>query len=304
MSRILLLFVDGIGLAPAGPDNPFSTVPTPALAALAGGPLTRERVGAAGGRGLVAALDATLGVDGLPQSATGQTTLFTGVNAAALLGRHVTAFPGPRLRRVIEEHGLLARAGGRGLAATFANAFTPGYFERVAARRRRHSATTLTALAAGLPLRGLEELRRGEAVSWDVERDRFGRSGEVEVPPVEAAEAGCHLAAIAGRNHLTLYETFLTDMAGHRRFGLTAAEALRRLDGLVAGLVSALPGDLTVLVTSDHGNLEEAGHTLHTRNPVPLLALGPAARRFAELTSIVEVAPAILGALPAAVSEA
>ena len=35
---------------------------------------------------------------------TGQTALLTGVNAAAAMGRHVEAFPGRELRRLIEAH--------------------------------------------------------------------------------------------------------------------------------------------------------------------------------------------------------
>ena len=90
MHRLLLVFADGVGLAPASLENPFASEPTPALRALLGGPLTRERLG--GGDELaLAALDACLGVPGLPQSGTGQTTLFTGVNAQAALGRHAAS---------------------------------------------------------------------------------------------------------------------------------------------------------------------------------------------------------------------
>ncbi|HLF57767.1 MAG TPA: metalloenzyme, partial [Thermoanaerobaculia bacterium] len=61
MARFLLLFVDGVGLAPASDKNPLASEPMPALAALLGGPLTSERAGAGDGWTL-AALDATLGV--------------------------------------------------------------------------------------------------------------------------------------------------------------------------------------------------------------------------------------------------
>ena len=37
--RILFIFVDGVGLGPAGPDNPLSQVPMPRLGELLGGPL-------------------------------------------------------------------------------------------------------------------------------------------------------------------------------------------------------------------------------------------------------------------------
>lgn len=294
-----------MGLAPASADNPLAATPAPALEGLLGASLTTEALAAAGsGRDgpVLAALDATLGVPGLPQSATGQTALFTGVNAPAALGRHVTAFPGARLKAILAEGSLLKRAAERGLQATFANPFTPGYFRRIEEGARRMSASTWAARAAGLPFRGLDDLRRDRAVTWDVERDLFGRraGGEAAgIAPIEAAEAGRHLAALAAGHRLTLYETFYTDLAGHRRWGIEPADAVRRLDGLLGGLLAHRPADLTVVLSSDHGNLEDATHTLHTRNPVPLLAVGPAAHRFAGLTRIDQVAPRILEVLGA-----
>lgn len=299
MARFLLLFVDGVGLGPAGTGNPLSTVPMPALASVLGGALTIERVGARAPELALVALDAALGVPGLPQSATGQTALFTGVNAPALLGRHVAAFPGPRLAEVLSEHSLLARARRAGHAATFANPYTPRYFEEVGSGRRRHSATTLAALAAapeGAPLRGLAELAAGRACTWDVCRDHFQRWAP-EVEPVAAERAGRELAAVASEHELTLWETFMTDLAGHGRWGWTAAEALSRLDGLLAGLLATRPHDLTILLTSDHGNLEVADHGSHTPNPVPLLAIGPAAPDLADLDRLDQVTPRLLALL-------
>jgi 2,3-bisphosphoglycerate-independent phosphoglycerate mutase len=290
--RYLLLFVDGIGLAPASEDNPFATIATPALSALLGGAMTTERIGAGPGWRL-AALDATLGIDGLPQSATGQTTLFTGVNAAQQLGRHVSAFPGPQLAAILSEWSLLRSVRALGLAGTFANPFTPRYFEEVAAGRRKHSATTLSALAAGRPLRTLGDLAAGRACTWDVTRERF-REYAPEAEPVAAAEAGRHLAGLAADYELVLWETFMTDLAGHLRRGWTAAEALERLDGLLAGVLAARSDETTVLLVSDHGNLEEASHGSHTRNPVPLLTIGPDAEAFADLRSIADVTPRLL----------
>ena len=296
VDRFLLLFLDGVGLAPESASNPLATEPMPALRALLGGPLTAERVGLARDGATpvrLAALDATLGVPGLPQSATGQTTLFTGVNAPALLGRHVAAFPGPRLAAVLAEKSVLRLAAERGRAVTFANPFTPEYFEQVAAGKRRHSATTLAALASGTRLRGIEDLVAGRACSFDICRDAF-RGLAPGLEPVAAPAAGGHLAALAGEHELTLWETFLTDLAGHRRRGWTAAEVLARVDGLLAGLLAARPPELTLLLTSDHGNLEDAESTSHTANPVPLVAVGPRAAEFEGLGRLDEVAPCLL----------
>ena len=299
--RLLLVFADGIGLGDEIPDNPFASEPTPALRALLGGPLTRMRVQRRDGLAL-AALDACLGVPGLPQSGTGQTTLFTGRNAQSIVGRHVPALPGPRLRALLAEHSVLKAVSEAGGAVTFANAYTAAYADRLRAGELRISATTAAVLAAGLPLRLLPDLAAGRAVTWDVTGEQFAlRAGE-GVTPVTAEQAGSRLARLAGEHDLTLYETFLTDLAGHRRWGLEPGDAVARLDGLLAGVLAARPPDLTVLLTSDHGNLEEAGHGRHTRNPVPLLAVGPAAEAFARLTRLDEVAPRIRALLGAAAS--
>ena len=296
-ARLVLVFADGLGLAPAGPDNPLATASTPTLRRLLGGPLTAERVGVAAPGAALAALDATLGVDGLPQSATGQTALFTGVNAAEALGRHVSAFPGPRLRRLIRQHGLLGRLRSTGYEGTFANAYSRSYLRDLEAGEARRSVTTCQVQFAGLEFRTEADLAAGRAVSWDITRELFIARTGLTVEVVTPVEAGSHLAAIAGHHRFTLFETFLTDLAGHHRLEVAPAAAAARLDGLLAGLTAAAPPDLTVLLTSDHGNLEDSANRLHTRNPVPLLAAGPAAGRFAGLRSILDVAPAVVACL-------
>ncbi|HSJ56537.1 MAG TPA: hypothetical protein VLC95_05125, partial [Anaerolineae bacterium] len=172
-AAVLFIFLDGVGLAPAGADNPLSLVPMPRLAELIGGPLVLDGTGRDDGvwrgRSVVwRALDACLGVPGLPQSATGQTALFTGVNAPALVGDHVTAQPTAALRSVIEEQSLLKRAAEAGARVLFANAHSERFWAWVQEGRRRLGASTLTALAAGAPIRTLDELRAGRAELWDM----------------------------------------------------------------------------------------------------------------------------------------
>jgi len=82
MTRVLLFFIDGIGVGSSDPErNPLATASFPTLA------LTETSVPRArAGPPLVAhGIDAALGVPGLPQSATGQTAILTGVNAPAAM---------------------------------------------------------------------------------------------------------------------------------------------------------------------------------------------------------------------------
>lgn len=265
----------------------------PTLSSLISSPLV------AGGEGrgtdwLLRSVDANLGVDGLPQSATGQTALFTGINAAQLMERHVAAFPGPRLKGVLDEHSVLKRVIERGGRSLFANAFPPSFYRAIAERRRRASASVLATWAAGLELPDLEDLAADRALSWDLCRDFANRALGTRLPEITASEAGRHLAGLAAEHSFTLFETFLPDLVGHRRSAVDPRQVTERLDGLLAGVLQARPAELTVVVCSDHGNFEAADHKHHTRNPVPLLVVGPGACEFEEVEDLTGVTPAIL----------
>ena len=297
--RVLFIFLDGIGLAAAGSSNPFSIFETPGIDRILGRPLTLEGVGLHG-RALLLPVDATLGVEGLPQSATGQTALFTGENASQQLGHHATGLPGPMTRAIIERGNLFGWARDMGFSATFANAYTPSYLEAVQSRARRPSVTTTALMNAGLEPRGLDHLKRNRAVSWDIRRDHFAKQLEIVLPTVSAREAGRHLATLAGSHDLTVYESFLTDLAGHQRIGFDAHDAIVRVDGLLAGVAESVSAGTTVVMTSDHGNFEVLDDRRHTRNPLQSLAFGTRAEMFNGITSILEVTPRILSCLDGA----
>ena len=62
----------------------------------------------------------------------------------------------------------------------------------------------------------------------------------------------------------------------------------------LGGYLAAAPPDAVLLVVSDHGNIEDVT-VGHTRNPALGLVVGPdAERRATELTSILDVADALL----------
>jgi hypothetical protein len=237
-------------------------------------------------------VDACLGVPGAPQSATGQTALFTGVNAPALLGYHVAAYPTRRLREIIAEHSVLKRAAKCGARVLFANAHSEQFWQMVRDGKRDLGASTLTALAAGAPIPTLADLAKGRAVLWDITHEIASGYLGYELPTVLPEEAGARLARLAAEYDLVLYETFLPDLAGHRR--LEPDWVLSRLDAFLGSVLDHLTPETTLVVCSDHGNLEDASTRLHTENPVPLLAVGPSSEYFCRATAITDVAPAIL----------
>ena len=293
---VIFVFLDGVGMGPADDSNPFWLAPMPTLRALLGGPLVQGREVERPGL-LLRAIDACLGVEGLPQSATGQTALFTGVNAAKAVGRHLAAYPDGSLKATLDEHNILKRALERGHRATFANAYTPHYFRLVEKGKRRHSATTLSVLAAGLPFRSLADLERGQAVYWDITNRYLVEHLGLPLPIVEPELAGRRLARLARQYDLVLFESFLPDLIGHRQNLEEALEVLDILDRFLAGLLEEKESSATLVVSSDHGNLEDLRTKVHTTNPVPLLVVGPGAKAFRRARAITDVAEGIMQTL-------
>jgi 2,3-bisphosphoglycerate-independent phosphoglycerate mutase len=268
----------------------------PHLRDLLGGPLVLdgvERDGSLAAKDVtLRSIDACLGVPGLPQSATGQTALFTGLNAPAMVGDHVTAHPTARLRELIAEHSFLKRAAEAGARVLFANAHSARFWQMVDEGKLRLGASTLTALAAGAPIPDLDDLLAGRAVLWDITHEVATGQLGFDLPLVPADEAGVRLARLAAEYDLVLYESFLTDLAGHRR--VDPAWVLSRLDAFLGAILAHRSSEMTLVVSSDHGNLEDGTTKAHTTNPVPLLVVGPAAEHFCQAAAITDVAPAML----------
>ncbi|HMP42341.1 MAG TPA: metalloenzyme [Roseiflexaceae bacterium] len=297
---IIFLFIDGVGLAAAGADNPLTTAPMPLLQQLLGGPLVHEHT-QRHERLLLAAIDATLGVDGLPQSGTGQTALLAGVNAAVLHGRHQPHFPPTALRPLLAQRSIFRRVVDGGARATFANLFGARYWEALAARRIRRSASVIAAEGAGLRFRDEHDYAAGMAVPWDITGD-LTLTRSTPLLPIEPPTAGAWLARLAVDHELVFFETFLTDLAGHGRLSIDTAAALVRIDGLIGGVLATMQPHDTLLLTSDHGNLESISAPAHTRNPVPLLVVGADTDRFAHVASIIDIADVVVAAVVAPVA--
>lgn len=293
---LLFIFIDGIGVGADQSGNPFSAATLPGFVQLCGGKMVAGRRLDEPGR-IFRPIDAGLGIEGLPQSATGQTTLFTGVNGPQLEGMHISSFPTRALRQAIAEHSFLKRARAAGRRVAFANAYSPHYWQLASARRNRHSVSTWTNLAADLPFRDFGHLARGEAVYWDITHELANASYAPELSPIDPREAGRRLARLSAAHDLVLYETFVTDLAGHRRIPWTPAETLARIDAMLLGVLEAIEPAVTLLITSDHGNLEDPDTKGHTYNPVPLIVRGPCAPHFDAVTDLTGIVPAIFRCL-------
>jgi hypothetical protein len=279
---ILFVFVDGIGYGTPGAPNPFDGAPGRWLAPLRE-PLrageVREEDGAFYG-----SLDASLGYPGLPQSATGQGALFTGEDAMAVAGGHLFARPTKKLGRFIHERSLLGAVRRAGKRAAFVNAYDDVRAEKltrivrdgVEPETRLHapSASTWAALAEGGELRTFRDVDQGSAATFDLTGE-IARAWGVDAPRRSIPEAARAVLAGARELDVALFETFLTDMAGHSRDFAFARHEIARLERFLDELVRGLDRTRDLLVvTSDHGNLEDLSMRTHTHGRVPLLAVG------------------------------
>lgn len=293
--QLLFIFLDGVGIGEEDAGvNPFARAALPTLHRLLGGHLPWLDRPVVRVPGAVAfPLDATLGVDGTPQSGTGQAALLTGANAPRLHGRHFGPWTPVRLRPLVEERSVLRRARDGGRRVAFANAYPRGW--PGPAGSRRVAGPPLAARAAGVLDRHEEALRSGRAVASEIVNDAWRRHfGERSVPVITAEDAGRRLAGIAAEAELTLYAHYATDTEGHRGGMPGAVAALERVDRFLAGVLDALPTSCTLLLASDHGNVEDI-RIGHTRNPALGLAVGEAAHSLADtLDSIADVPATVL----------
>jgi 2,3-bisphosphoglycerate-independent phosphoglycerate mutase len=277
--RVLLIFVDGIGIGvkDAARNPCFAAHPRFLLDLLAGQlPSSRNRT-IESPDALCIPADANLGVAGLPQSGTGQATLYTGINCPRIIKQHFGPYLYSTLKPVVDENNIFETLQKEDppFSVAFANAFPQRFFDYLQGPRRRMVAGMYAALVSGVPFRGIQHLKRGEGISTDMTAERWDKIGHPDAPVITPYLAGRTLASIAAQYDFTLYEYFQTDKAGHKRDMEYAIKTIRNVDALLRGVYEHTDLEHTlVILTSDHGNIEDLSIKTHTRNPVPVLMFG------------------------------
>jgi phosphopentomutase len=290
-ASVLLFFIDGLGIGARGPFNPFDNLLDAApLAVFQNEPPAQFM------DGIVVATDACLGVEGRPQSASGQTTILTGVNAPAQLGYHKQGFPNKALLEIINDHSIFRQLSDAGVGpVTFANAYTDRFFTE---RPRWVSATTAAVEAAGLSFRNLTDMKSGAAVFMDFTNRLLIERG-LDVSERTEEEAAEVLARITHENRFTLFEYFITDKVGHEQDMEKAKAVLTSLARFIRELLVRLDLErTTVILTSDHGNIEDLSLRNHTLHAVPTIIWGAQREQVAaRIKTLADITPAIVALL-------
>jgi phosphopentomutase len=243
-------------------------------------PEITEPLRAAAGRGLLGNRPAsgTVIIDELgPQHlATGDLILYTSADSVLQIAAHEAVVPLAELYRICEAARVIADRAqiGRVIARPFVGA--PGAFRRTYNRRDYAlvppAPTLLDRLrGADVPVIGLGKIS-----------DIFAGRGLSRSIHSEGNEDGMRLALEAlvelPRGLLFVNLVDFDMLYGHRNDAPGFAHALSAFDDWLPALEGALgPGDV-VFITADHGNDPTTPGTDHTRERVPLLALGPGVR--------------------------
>lgn len=298
MKRVIFLFLDGVGLGEDDPAiNPLAAARYSTLDRLLAG---RKPVAVTGRLSTADAVlipaDATLGVAGRPQSATGQTAILTGINAPQQLGEHYGPRPDDRVRHILRHANLFGGLRERGLRTYFCNAYPPGYFDAINRGKRLLSAIPYAATVAGQALPTAYDLYAQRALAADFTNQGWREQlGYADAPVFAAEQAGAQLWQIAQDYHFTFFEHWQTDVLGHQADLAAAVANFQRFDGFLAGLLQVADlAQTLIIVASDHGNVEDCSHGKHTTNPALTLLLGAASRHYAaQLHTLADFAPVI-----------
>jgi len=218
------------------------------------------------------------------------------MNVAEAIGQHYGPKPTSRIAALVRRGNLFSFVVEAGGTAAFLNPYPPRFFEAVGNGRRLLSVIPLAARAAGLGLRTHEDLAAGRAISPDFTGQAWReRLNLPETPVIGLRAAGARLATLSREVSLTLLEHWPTDLIGHRQDYRQAVEALEALDTVLAGLLDAWDWSSgLVLITSDHGNLEDLTIRSHTLNPVPTITIGLHHAELAgEVRDLTDIAPAV-----------
>ncbi len=291
--RVLMLFVDGLGIGEADPSsNPFFRFPTRLFSEIFDGPPHTDNQFIRKGDLLLFPVDACLGVPGIPQSGTGQISIFCGINAPQIYGKHYGPYAPISLIPEIYEKNIFSVLLNGGKRPWFANAYPKPFFKYMHSGRKLKNVTAHCIDGAGLKFNKASAVWRREALTAELMNDRWRSRLGYKMPQITPSEAARRLIRIASRYDFTLFEYFYTDYMGHGREYLPLAEFMRVFDEFITGIILNLTNDTEFLMVSDHGNFENISIKSHTINPVMAVYKGSNSDKvFKQIKNLTDIKP-------------
>jgi phosphopentomutase len=240
--------------------------------------------------------DANLGVVGLPQSGTGQVSIFCGVNAPEIVGKHFGPFPYSTTIPILAEKNIFKTFKELGKSAYFANAYPKVFFDYIQSGKTRLNTTALACKQSGVKLNTVTDVRKGHALTAEITNERWNRRLNYKLNVIKPETAAKRLLKITLENNFTLYEFFLTDHLGHGRIINEFDDIYNNLDRFLLAVISEMnQREVTLIICSDHGNFEDLSVKTHTFNPALTITTGMYARNLAEeIHDLTEIKPIII----------
>lgn len=297
MNNVLMVFLDGVGIGKKDYQfNPFFKYGFKSFENIFGNIPSLDKQKLSNGTHYLFPTDANLGIEGLPQSGTGQASLFCGFNAPKFVGKHFGPYPYSTTIPILEKESLLVHFRIKSGASYFANAYPKAFFDYVNSGRTRLSVTTLTCRLSGIRLNRASDVRAGNALTAELTNERWNHRLGYKLKVIKPKTAARRLLRVAAKYKFTLYEYYLSDHIGHLRLANEFEKIFSELDEFLFTLLAEVDSKkMTLIICSDHGNLEDLSVKTHTRNPALTITAGKSAKEIAEsVTDITQVKQAII----------
>ena len=292
-----MIFIDGVGIGKEDYSfNPFIKFGFKTFEKFFGGVPTLQNTKLQGDNCFLFPVDACLGVAGLPQSGTGQTTIFCGVNASKIIGQHFGPYPYSTLIPVIKEKNIFKYFLDKNQKVSFANAYPKIFFDYINSGKKRLSATSLMCQLNGMRLNKATNVRLGKALTAEITNARWNEKLGYSLPIISPETAARRLLRMASQNTFTLYEYFLTDHIGHGRYEDEFEQIINNLDRFLYKVLDEFNYEnFTLIICSDHGNLEDLSVKTHTLNPALMIAAGKTAEKiFQQVIDLTQIKDSII----------
>ncbi len=237
---------------------------------------------------------ATLCIKGLPQSGTGQVSLYCGFNAAKLAGKHFGPYPySTTIPKLLKKNILLYYSKNGG--SFFANAYPKVFFDYLKSGKSRLSTTMFTCKNSGIRFNNSSDVRNAKALTAEITNERWNKRLGYKLPVIKPETAARRLLRIASKNKFTLYEYYSTDHLGHWRLAAEFGKLYKELDEFLFTLLNEMDRKKTTLIIcSDHGNFEDLSVKTHTLNPSLTITAGIHSEKiFNAVKDITDLKPAI-----------